>query len=170
MFLREDTINSLWPSDAIWQHRSWSTLAQVMACCLTAPSHYLNQCWLFVSTDQWRLSKGNFTRDTQAINHENQLQFAWIKFLSNLPGANELIQWPDCPLGYKVLQDVLKPWIMWHHAYVIPSPGRWLMGCFLLDDINWLVPERRNSSTSVMELHLSCTNLSIWRAHCAMNS
>ena len=24
-----------------------STLAQVMACCLTAPSHYLNQCWLY---------------------------------------------------------------------------------------------------------------------------
>ena len=23
-----------------------STLVQVMACCLTAPSHYLNQCWL----------------------------------------------------------------------------------------------------------------------------
>ena len=29
----------------VW-HRSESTLAQVMACCLTAPSHYLNQCWL----------------------------------------------------------------------------------------------------------------------------
>ena len=42
------------------------------------------QCWL-VSTDQWRLSKGNFTRDTAATNHENQLQFD-----SNLPGANEL--------------------------------------------------------------------------------
>ena len=40
------TLNSLWPSDAIWQQRSGSTLAQVMACCLTAPSHYLNQCWL----------------------------------------------------------------------------------------------------------------------------
>ena len=39
-------INSLRPSDAIWWHRSGSTLAQVMACCLTAPSHYLNQCWL----------------------------------------------------------------------------------------------------------------------------
>ena len=25
------------------------TLAQVMACCLTAPSHYLNQCWLIIS-------------------------------------------------------------------------------------------------------------------------
>ena len=41
--------NSLWPSDAIWRHRSGSTLAQVMACCLTAPSHYLNQCWLIIS-------------------------------------------------------------------------------------------------------------------------
>ena len=38
------TINPLWPGDAIRRHRFWSTLAQVMACCLTAPSHYLNQC------------------------------------------------------------------------------------------------------------------------------
>ena len=41
--------NSLWPSDAIWRHRSMSTLAQVMACCLTAPNHYLNQCWPIIS-------------------------------------------------------------------------------------------------------------------------
>ena len=37
--------SSLWPSDAKWQHRSKSSLAQVMgqmACCLTAPSHYPN--------------------------------------------------------------------------------------------------------------------------------
>ena len=40
--------------------------------------------------DQWRLSKANFARYTPAINHENQLHFAKIKFLSNLPGANEL--------------------------------------------------------------------------------
>ena len=39
-------INSLWLSDIIWRHRSGSTLAQVLACCLAAPSHYLNQCWL----------------------------------------------------------------------------------------------------------------------------
>ena len=44
--------NSLWASDAIWRHRSESTLAQVMACCLTAPSHYLNQCWLIISKVQ----------------------------------------------------------------------------------------------------------------------
>ena len=41
-------INSLWPSDTIWWQRSGSILAQVMACCLTAPSHYLNQCWLSI--------------------------------------------------------------------------------------------------------------------------
>ena len=39
---------SLWPDDAIWRQRSGSTLAQVMACCLTAPSHYLNQCWSII--------------------------------------------------------------------------------------------------------------------------
>ena len=38
---------------AWWLHmatqRSGSTLAQVMACCLTTPSHYLNQWWLIIS-------------------------------------------------------------------------------------------------------------------------
>ena len=39
--------------------RSGSILAQVMTCCLTARSHYLNQCW--------HSSKGNFTRDTYPL-------------------------------------------------------------------------------------------------------
>ena len=71
------TINSLWPSDVIWRNRSGSTLVQIMACCLTAPSHYLNQCWLFVSelqaTSRW-----------QAI--------IWTNLWSHLasPGHNEL--------------------------------------------------------------------------------
>ena len=64
-------INSLWPSDAIWRHRSGSILVQVMACCLTAPSHYLNQCWLIVSKALWHSSEGNFSRDNSAINHLN---------------------------------------------------------------------------------------------------
>ena len=42
-------LNSLRPSDTICHRRSRWTLVQVMACCLTAPSHYLNQCWLIVS-------------------------------------------------------------------------------------------------------------------------
>ena len=61
--------NSLGPSDTIWWYRSGSTLAQVMACCLTAPSHYLNQCWLIISKVQWHLSEGIFVRDTSATIH-----------------------------------------------------------------------------------------------------
>ena len=33
-------------SDTICRQRSGSTLAEVMAWCLVAPSHYPNQCWL----------------------------------------------------------------------------------------------------------------------------
>ena len=36
-----DLLNSSWPSDAKWRQGSRSTLVQVMAFCLTAPSHYL---------------------------------------------------------------------------------------------------------------------------------
>ena len=43
---RSPLCNSLWPIDAIWWHICGSALPQVMACCLMATSHYLNQCWL----------------------------------------------------------------------------------------------------------------------------
>ena len=57
--------------DAIWRRRSGSTLAQVMACCLTAPSHYLNQCWLIISKIQTHSSDGNFAIDASVINDQN---------------------------------------------------------------------------------------------------
>ena len=47
--------------DVIWWHRSGSSLDQVMACCLMAPSHHLNQCWLIISVSHWYLAEGNFT-------------------------------------------------------------------------------------------------------------
>ena len=60
---------NLWSSDAIWRHRSGSILAQVMACCLMAPSHYLNQWWLVISKVQWDSPESNFTRNISVINH-----------------------------------------------------------------------------------------------------
>ena len=36
-----------------------STLVQVTACCLTAPSHYLHQCWLTISEILCHSSQGN---------------------------------------------------------------------------------------------------------------
>ena len=67
-------INSLWPSDAIWRQRSGSTLAQVMACCLTAPSHYLNQCWLIISEVQVTFILGQFHK--RCLNHQS-LKSVW---------------------------------------------------------------------------------------------
>ena len=61
-------VNSLWPSDAIWHWRSWSTLVQVMACCLTAPSHYLNQCWLMISKVLWHSSEDIIIRRFEDTN------------------------------------------------------------------------------------------------------
>ena len=57
--------NALWPSDAIWRHRSGSILAQAMACCLTTPNHYMNPCWLVIGGDLWYSLKTNFTQSSQ---------------------------------------------------------------------------------------------------------
>ena len=40
--------NSLQLSDATWWHKSPSALSQITTCCLTAPRHYLHQCWLII--------------------------------------------------------------------------------------------------------------------------
>ena len=66
---------SLWPSNAISQQSSGSTLVEVMACCLTAPSHYLNQRWIIINEVQWYASDGNLTTK-QKINCES-LKLAW---------------------------------------------------------------------------------------------
>ena len=46
-----------WPSGAIWRHRYGSRMAQIMAFCLTAPSHYLKECWLIISNVLWHSSE-----------------------------------------------------------------------------------------------------------------
>ena len=52
--------NSMWLSDTIWWQISESTLAQVLACCLMAPSHYLSQCWLIINDILRHSPEGNF--------------------------------------------------------------------------------------------------------------
>ena len=46
-------VNLLAPRKAIWHHWIWSTLVEVMACCLMASCHYLNQYWLTVDEILW---------------------------------------------------------------------------------------------------------------------
>ena len=88
-------VNSLWPSDTIWRQRSGSTLAQVMACCLTAQGHYLNQYWLIVSNFHWHSYEGNLTQDTLAINQLYYLENYLSKFSFKSPRG----QWVKCGYG-----------------------------------------------------------------------
>ena len=81
------SIHSLWPSDVIRWYKTGLTLACVMVCGLTAPSHYLNQCSLIISEVLWHSSEDNFTGNTQDI-------CPWYMSLIQVlfPEANELKQ------------------------------------------------------------------------------
>ena len=72
-----NVFNSLCPNNAIWWHRSSSTVAQVMACCLMPPSHYLNPCWLIIIRQVlWHSSKSNFTSAQTAILYDKFENYA----------------------------------------------------------------------------------------------
>ena len=96
-----EIVNSLWPGDAIWQDRSGSTLAQVMACCLTAPSHYLNQCWLIFSVVLWHSSESNFTAITQCIIMYNNFENHTLEITSTTPWVKSTYR------EYKIIPAVL---------------------------------------------------------------
>ena len=73
-------VNSLWTRDAIDLGQQW----------LTAPSHYLNQCWLIIHEVQWKSPECNFTR---AIDKQTLLEITYLRIHSNAPGDNELTKW-----------------------------------------------------------------------------
>ena len=82
-------VNPLWYSDAIWQLRSGSTLAKLTVCCLTAPSHYLNQCWLI------NLLRGMHQRAISQEVLKNSIcnineKFTLLKYFEHLPGTDVL--------------------------------------------------------------------------------
>ena len=55
-----------------WRYLSGSTLAQEMACCLTAPSHYLNQ--LIIKVGVCHSPEGNITRSARELKPEHVLE------------------------------------------------------------------------------------------------
>ena len=109
--------------DLVTQQRSGSTLAQVMACCLTVPSHYLNQCWLIISEVQWHLYQGNFTRDASIINHWNLFENYMSKISFKFPRG----QW----VNSLWLCDAI-----WHQGSWSTLPKE--MACYLMAPIHYL--------------------------------
>ena len=114
--------------------RSGSTLALAMACCLMAPSHYLNQCWLIISEIQW--FRAILQEMPQPTITKICLKIAYLKCHSNFPGTNELMTsqggyswWPmvywetDNCLGQKWLKFINT----YIYVYVCPLAGSYLI-------------------------------------------
>ena len=65
-------------------------LLMLWSCCLTAPSHYLNQCWLLISEVLWHSHESNFTVSTQTTLLYYEFESILLKLLPHLPVAKEL--------------------------------------------------------------------------------
>ena len=107
-------INSLGPGDTVWQQIFVSTLAQVMAYCLIAPSHYLNQCWFITSDVLWHSTQGNFTGNAQDICPWCKFENYKLRLNLHILGYNEL-NGPLCFCG-------LAKYTHEHIGYVKPPP------------------------------------------------
>ena len=68
----------------MWRQVSGSTLAQVMVSCLTAPSHYLTQCWLKSNDIHFRAISQEMRQPSISY---VRLKITYIKFHLNFPGA-----------------------------------------------------------------------------------
>ena len=87
--------NALWHSNAIWRNRTGSTLVWVMACCLTAPSHYRNQCWLPISEVDWYLYESNFSANSAAAIQFNEFENDTFK-ISATSFKGQWMSWLCC--------------------------------------------------------------------------
>ena len=79
--LEQQWLSSLWFCDAIWLHGSKSTWVQVMACCLTASSHYLNQCWPITDRVLWNSFVSSFMDVLRISIFKMSLKIALLKSL-----------------------------------------------------------------------------------------
>ena len=75
----------LWPSDVIWR----LTLLQVMASCLTAPCHYMNQYWLIITEIKCFSPEDSFTGNVFIL--DMSLQIINLRLQLYHAGTNESI-------------------------------------------------------------------------------
>ena len=87
----------MWPSDATWWHRYGSTLAQVMAWCHQAPSHYLSQRWFLIKCVVWHSPKNNLTLSIQDTILCNEFNHCTFKITATSPRD----QWVNQGLAFR---------------------------------------------------------------------
>ena len=107
----------------------------------TAPSHYLNQCWLIINGDLWHSPETNFKRSLKHYFHIAQGPMSWIRSLhmdqvtkvrlscylvllstdskTRQHDSRTFVTWPICP---RIWPLTLLPFRPTHHY----SNRRWL--------------------------------------------
>ena len=124
---------------------SESTLVQIMACCLTAPKHYLNQCWLIISEVLWHSDSpdGSFSGNAYIEAKTNGRYFkddilkciflnenAWISIkislnfvpkvqINNIPTLVQIMAWRRP--GDKPLSDPMMASLPTHICVTLPQ-------------------------------------------------
>ena len=98
------SVNLLSPSDAIRSDQPWPSLVQVMACCLMASSHCLNNCWLITNEAFWRAAKHNFIiGDARDIHPWYQFKKYYLKITAIFPRG----QWVNSQCA---CDDIILDW------------------------------------------------------------
>ena len=157
-----------------------------MACCLTIPCDYLNQCWLNISEVVWHSFKGNFTGSAEDIYLWYEFENYYLRLQPYRLGTNELNNtctfsfssgaraqrrrseccgsFGDTPAGQgcppiTALQEQGRnSWIFKFKSFI--DIIKYDTGY-----INGLVRERHNFVANALELRLSCTKPSLWWCH-----
>ena len=116
------------PSDTMCWHISKSTFAQMKAWCLTASSHYLNQCWLIISGVLWLAAESNFTGSAQEFNLWYELEYYAFKIIAISPKA----QWVNDKYGgFALVQHWNKKVVTWTTWSNQPVPQSGHIGCLI---------------------------------------
>ena len=112
------SINSSHLSAAYIRQGSGSEFIQVMACRLTAPSHYLNHCWLIV----------NWTLGNKLQRHFIQNKISFTKIHLKMSSA----KWrPFCPGGDELKGEL---WGLWYEFNVWAMCYLWI--CIIENDVS----------------------------------
>ena len=130
-------INSFWLIyDTICRHKSESTIAQAMGCCLAVvPSYYLNQLWLSISEVLWHSPEGNFIGNAQYLYPWYEFKTITLILQPHFPEANDrniprssshitfvFIDFYETmyaqDISHCITYDALSLWFIYYHRYI----------------------------------------------------
>ena len=82
-----------------------------MACCLTAPSHYLNQCWLIINKVMWHSSEDIIIRTFEDTNQWSKIENYIYKMALRSPRG----QWTNAAWGVDYKKRNINQWRSYFH-------------------------------------------------------